>query len=76
MNRFQFAIPPQPKTSASTGFSASHLEIISLSLLMLLGLPLISILFKRHKRRHKKRIETQHQMLERIWKAKSGKPQI
>jgi hypothetical protein len=76
MNRFQFAIPPQPKTGASTGFSASHLEIIGLSLLMLLGLPLIGILFKRHKRRHEKQIKTQHQMLERIWKAKSGKPQI
>jgi hypothetical protein len=76
MNRFQFSMPSQPKISASTDFSASHLEIIGLSLLMLLGLPLMSILVKRRKRCHEKQIQAQHQMLERIWKAKSGKPQI
>jgi uncharacterized membrane protein len=76
MNRFQVAIPAQPQSGTSTVFSASHIEIISLYLLVFLGLPLIAMLFKRRKRRHEAQIETQHQMLERIWKAKSGKPQI
>jgi hypothetical protein len=77
MKSLQVSIPVQDNMIASlnTQSNVSNLEIISLLLLLFLGMPLIATLFKQHNIRHERQIKAQHAMLERIWKARSGKPQ-
>jgi hypothetical protein len=75
MNRFHLSIPPQHQTHSATSNNVNDVAVIGCLLLLLLGLPLIASLFGRHIRRKTKQLNIQRQMLERIWRTRSGKPQ-
>jgi hypothetical protein len=75
MNSFHLSIPPQRQTHTATSANVNDLTVISCLLLLLLGLPLIASLFGRHIRHKTKQLNIQRQMLERIWRTRSGKPQ-
>jgi hypothetical protein len=75
MNRVHLSIPPQRQTHTATSASVNDVAVIGCLLLLLLSLPLIASLFGRHIRHKTKQLNIQRQMLERIWKTRSGKPQ-
>jgi ACR3 family arsenite efflux pump ArsB len=76
MNSFHLSIPPQRQINTVTSADINNLAAISCLLLLFLGLPLIATLFGRHIRHKTKQLNIQRQMLERIWRTRSGKPQI
>lgn len=82
MNRFQFSIPTQSKLVSAThtpnaaSDTINYPVVIGVSLLLFVGIPLIASLLKRHARNKALRVINQRQMLERIWKSRSGRPQI
>jgi hypothetical protein len=76
MNSFHASITAQRQIDGATSSNVDNLVVISCLLTLLLGLPLIAMLFGRHIRHKTKQLNVQRQMLERIWKARSGKPQI
>ncbi len=76
MNSANMSIPPQRHVDGASSANVNNLAVISCLLILLLGLPLIASLFGRHMRYKTKQLNSQRQMLERIWKARSGKPQI
>jgi ACR3 family arsenite efflux pump ArsB len=82
MNSFQFSLPTQSKLMATThnpsaiNSAINYPVVISVSLLLFVGVPLIASLLKRRARDRALRVIDQRQMLERIWKSRSGKPQI
>jgi hypothetical protein len=82
MNSFQFSVPTQSKLMAAThnpnvtNSTIDYPVVISISLLLFVGVPLIASLLKRRARDRALRVIDQRQMLERIWKSRSGKPQI
>jgi hypothetical protein len=82
MNDFQFSIPTQSKLMVTThnpsaiNGNINYPIVIGVSLLLFVGIPIIDSLLKRHIRYRALRVIEQRQMLERIWKSRSGKPQI
>jgi hypothetical protein len=82
MNSFQFSVPTQSKLMATThnpiaiNGTINYPVVIGVSLLLFVGVPLITSLLKRHARYRALRMIDQRQMLERIWKSRSGRPQI
>jgi hypothetical protein len=82
MNSFQFSVPTQSKLMATTHNSSvinstiNYPVVIGVSLLVFVGVPLVASLLKRRARYRALRMIDQRQMLERIWKSRSGKPQI
>jgi hypothetical protein len=82
MNSFQFSVPTQSKLMATTHNSSAingtinYPVVIGFSLLLFVGVPLVASLLKRRARHRALRMIGQRQMLERIWKSRSGKPQI
>jgi hypothetical protein len=82
MNSFQFSVPTQSKLMAAahnpsvTNGTINYPVVIGISLLLFVGVPLIGKLLKRHARYRAIRVIDQRQMLERIWKSRSGRPQI
>jgi hypothetical protein len=75
MNSFHLSIPPQRQINAAASNNINSIAVTGCLLLLLLGLPLIASLFGRHIRRKTKQLDIQRQMLERIWRTRSGKPQ-
>jgi hypothetical protein len=81
MNSSQF--PSQNQSNGITSTAAivaakndiNYPVVISFSLFLLVGIPIISILLKRCKLNKSNQTNAQRQILERIWKARSGKPQ-
>jgi ACR3 family arsenite efflux pump ArsB len=81
MNSFQFSVPTQSKLMAAHNPNAingtiNYPVVIGVSLLLFVGIPLIASLLKRRARYRAIRVIRQRQMLERIWKSRSRRPQI
>jgi hypothetical protein len=82
MNSFQFSVPTQSKLMAAshnpraTNGTINYPVAIGVALLLFVGVPLIASLLKHHAKHRVIRVIDQRQMLERIWKSRSGKPQI
>jgi ACR3 family arsenite efflux pump ArsB len=82
MNSFQFSVPTQSKLMAAshnpnaTNSAIDYPVVISVSLLLFVGVPLIASFLKRNAKYRALRVIGQRQMLERIWKSRSGRPQI
>jgi hypothetical protein len=82
MNNFQFSVPAQsrlmavPYNPTALNSTINYPVVVSVSLFLLVGIPVIASLLKRHARYRALRVIDQRQMLERIWKSRSGRPQI
>jgi hypothetical protein len=82
MNNFQFSVPTQsrlmaaPYNQTALNSTVNYPVVVGVSLFLLVGVPLIASLLKRHARHRALRMIDQRQMLERIWKSRSGNPQI
>jgi ACR3 family arsenite efflux pump ArsB len=82
MNNFQFSVPTQSRLIAALhnptvlNSTVNYPIVAGGSLFLFVGVPLIASLLKRHARRRALRMIDQRQMLERIWKSQSGRPQI
>ncbi len=75
MNSFHLSIPPQRQINAATSNNVNNVAVTGCLLLLLLGIPLIASLCGRHIRHKTQQLNIQRQMLERIWRTRSGKPQ-
>jgi ACR3 family arsenite efflux pump ArsB len=82
MSNFQFSVPTQsrlmvaPQNPTALNSTINYPVVIGVSLFLFVGVPLIASLLKRRARHRALRIIDQRQMLERIWKSRSGRPQI
>jgi hypothetical protein len=74
MNSFHLSIPPQRQMNAPSN-NINNVAVTGCLLVLLLGIPLIASLFGRHIRHKTQQLNIQRQMLERIWRTRSGKPQ-